>query len=548
MKKGIDVSGSSNGTERRKFLKQMAIASASLVSSPMLSGRVASAQAQVGGTLVHLVHPEPPNLATFSSTAIATSLAGGRAYAGLLEYDFELRPKPSLAESWIVSEDAKLITFKLRPDVKFHDGRPFTSADVKYSVLEVLKKVHPRGINTLVDVQDVETPDPYTAVFRLEHPAPHLLKILSGYESPMVPKHLFETTDLLNSPYANAPVGCGPFKFGGWERGKYILFERFDSYFKPGKPYLERVVELSIADASTRTAVLERGEAHLCGLGGVPLSDAAELAKLPHLAVETRGSEYFSPIIQIEINTRVKPFDDKRVRQALAYAIDRNFVLKNLWFGYGKVASGPIPSVVNQLYTTEGVKNYNVPNALDIANNLLDEAGYKRDSSGIRFEVTHDVTPYGDEWNRFGDHVRQRLDLLGIKTILRIEDPATWLRRVYTNYDFQFTSDWPFALTDPVLGIHRQLHSRSIRPGVPFVNCSGWSSERTDELMDKAQREPDSRKRAALYREFQQIVVEECPIVYALEAQLPTVYNKKFTDVITGGMGLLGARDQTRLA
>jgi peptide/nickel transport system substrate-binding protein len=369
------------------------------------------------------------------------------------------------------------------------------------------------------------------------------MKALSSYESPMVPKHLFEKTDLRNSPYANAPIGAGPFKFVEWKRGEYIRFDRFSDYFKSGQPYLDRIVQRSIADSATRSAVLERGEAHLCGQGGVPLSNAAELGKLPHIAVTTKGNEYFSPICQLEFNTKAKPFDDKRVRQAVAYAVDREFALKNIWFSFGKIATGPISSSLVDLYTAE-VKNYNVSDRLEIANRLLDEAGYKRGTNGVRFEVTHDLTPYGEEWQRFGEYVRQRLDLLGIKTTLRYEDVATWLRRVYTNYDYQFTNNWPNTFPDPVIGVHRQFHSNSIRPGTVFVNATRWSSPRTDQLMDAAARESDARKRAQLYKEFQQIVVEECPIAQILEIQLPTVYNKKFADVVVGGLGILDTLDQ----
>jgi peptide/nickel transport system substrate-binding protein len=531
------------GVDRRSFLKASGIAA---VGALLPTARFAYAAPKRGGTLVHLIQPEVPSLATFLSTAISVSQAGTRAYAGLLEYDFQLRPRPSLAESWTVSEDGRTIAFKLRKNVTFHDGHPLTSADVKYSILEVLKKVHPRGPNSFREVQQVDTPDTHTAILRLESAAPYIMKVFSSYESPIVPKHLFEKTDLRNSPYANAPIGAGPFRFVEWKRGEYIRFDRFANYFKSGQPYLDRIVQRSIADSATRTAVLERGEAHLCGQGGVPLNDVVELSKLPHIAVTTKANEYFSPICQLEFNTKVKPFDDKRVRQAVAYAIDREFVIKNIWFGFGKVATGPINSNMVDLYSPE-VKNYNVPNGIDLANRLLDEAGHKRGGNGVRFEIVHDMTPYGEEWRRFGEYMRQRFDLLGIKATLRYEDVATWLRRVYTNYDFQVTSNWPNTFPDPVIGVHRMFHSKSIRPGTVFVNQTRWSSPQTDKLMDAATSESDPKRRAQLYKEFQQIVVEECPIAQVHEIQLPIVYNKKFAGLIDG-LGLLGTLDQAHLA
>ena len=135
-----------------------------------------------GGTLVMVVQPEPPTLASYISTSGPVGQVAAKVYEGLLEYDFNLKPIPSLATSWAVSPDGKTITFKLQDGVKFHDGKTFTSADVKFSILEVLKKIHPRGPNTFRELQDIETPDAQTAIFKLANPAPYILMALSGYE------------------------------------------------------------------------------------------------------------------------------------------------------------------------------------------------------------------------------------------------------------------------------------------------------------------------------------------------------------------------------
>ena len=154
----------------------------------------ASAQKR-GGTLVMLVQPEPPTLASYISTSGPIGQVTSKIFEGLLEYDFSLKPVSGLAESWKVSPDGKTITFTLQKGVKFHDGKPFTSADVKFSILEVLKKMHPRGPATFREVTEIDTPDAHTVIFRLAGPAPYLLMALSGYESPMLPKHPYEGTD-----------------------------------------------------------------------------------------------------------------------------------------------------------------------------------------------------------------------------------------------------------------------------------------------------------------------------------------------------------------
>lgn len=519
------------------FKKLSTLGACALVGLAVLSG---SAEAQNrGGTLVMVVQPEPPTLASYVSTSGPVGQVTTKVFDGLLEYNFELKPQPSLAESWTVSEDGKTITFKLRGDVKFHDGKPFTSADVKFSILDVLKKYHPRGANTFREVTDIETPDGRTAVFKLANPAPYLLMALSSYESPILPKHVYGSGDIQSHENANKPVGSGPFKFVEWRRGQFMRFDRNPEYWKAGQPYLDRIVARFIADSATRTAVIENGEAHIAGFGAIPYSDVKALQKLPHLVVTTRGYEMQSPIVQLDFNTRKAPFDNPKVRQAISYALNRKFAIDNVWFGFGKPASGPISSnfQVSGIYTPE-VTNYNLADGRQIAERLLDEAGYPRKEGGIRFELVHDVTPYGEEWQRFGEYTQQALAQIGIKATLRYEDVPTWLRRIYTDYDFQLTSNWIQTLADPVIGVHRLYHSNQIRKGTVFVNDSGWSTPETDALMDRATIEIDPNKRNGYYHELQKKVVDAAPLLWVHELQFATVHSNQFKDLIVSPLGL----------
>jgi peptide/nickel transport system substrate-binding protein len=377
-------------------------------------------------------------------------------YEGLLEYDFGLKPIPGLAESWSVSGDGKTVTFRLQRAVKFHDGQPFTSADVKFSVLEILRKMHPRGPATFREVTEIDTPDDHTVVFRLANPAPYMMMALSGYESPIIPRHLFEGSDPKTSKYANQPIGTGPFRFVEWRRGELIRLDRNPDYWRKGRPYLDRLLARFITDSATRTASIEKGDVHLAGFAAIPWSDVPTLARLPHIVTTTKGYEMSSPIVELDFNTKRPPFDNIKVRHAVSHAINRQFVVDNVWFKSGKPATGPISSnfSVAGFYTTD-VKRYEVPNGIEVANRLLDEAGFRRGPNGIRFEIVHDLTPYGEEWQRFGEYVQQTLAQLGIKVTLRYEDVPTWLRRLYTDYDFQLTSNWIQGLADPVLGVHR---------------------------------------------------------------------------------------------
>jgi peptide/nickel transport system substrate-binding protein len=134
--------------------------------------------------------------------------------------------------------------------------------------------------------------------------------------------------------------------------------------------------------------------------------------------------------------------------------------------------------------------------------------------------------------------VQQQLAQIGIKATLRYEDVATWLKRVYTDYDYFLSSNWLINLSDPVLGVHRAFHSALIKQGTTFVNGSRWSSPRTDELMNMATLEPDPAKRATYYAEVQKLTAEAAPIVWLHELTFPTIINKRYKDVIVSPVGI----------
>lgn len=514
---------------------------AAVVAGAILTGGVAVQAQQAGGTFVFIAQPEPPSLASYLSTSGPIGLVAPKIYDGLLDYDNDLNPVPALAESFEVSEDGKTVTFNLRKGVTWHDGEPFTSADVQFTVMEVLKKFHPRGPNSFKEVTEIETPDDHTAVFKLANPAPYMTRALSGYESPIVPKHLLEGKDPQSADLGNNPVGTGAFKFVEWKKGQYIRLDKNENYWQEGLPHLDKVVARFIPDASTRTAAMENGEVHYGAYGAIPNVDVVRLKDMDHIGVTTDGYAMINPVSLIEFDTTEPPFDQPAIRQAISMALDRQFLIDNIWFGYGKPATSALSSnfAATGLYA-EGMPNYPGNADVEAANALLDETGIKADGDGVRASAVLDLIPYGEDWRRAGEYMKQALGEIGIELELRYEDVPTWLKRIYADYDFEMNVNYFYQLPDPVLGVHRHYGTDQIRQGTHFVNSSRYSNPELDALLASGTVEADADKRAGMYQEIQSILAEDLPVVNLFEMEFLTVYNEKLKDHQTSALGAYG--------
>lgn len=358
------------GPTRRGFLG----AAAASGLAPALGIQPAAAQTtpRRGGTLNWLLDPEPPLLTAAIQTAGPTRAIGPKINEGLLDFDW--RPVPRLATEWQVSPDGLDYAFKIRQGVAWHDGKALTAADVAFSIL-FLKQYHPNGRGTFANVQEAKATDASTVRLRLSAPAPYLLRALAANESPILPRHLFEVGDQLANPAHNAPVGTGPFVFKEWIRGSHILLERNANYWDGPRPYLDRIVAKFIADPAARAAALEAGTVDLAGDSPIPLSDLERFKSLAHIRLETRGYEYSGDLNQLVFNLDNPYLSHLAVRQAIAHAIDKEAILKLIWYGYGEVAHGPIIPSQRAFYAPDLPRYAHDPKR---AEELLDQAGFKR--------------------------------------------------------------------------------------------------------------------------------------------------------------------------
>ncbi|HEY4134122.1 MAG TPA: ABC transporter substrate-binding protein [Alphaproteobacteria bacterium] len=496
----------------------------------------AAAQGQPvrGGTLSMILNPEPAVLVSGVNSSSPVAAVSPKMFEGLVTYDPKFKMLPQLAVSWNQSADGKTITFKLRPGVKWHDGKPFTSADVQFSFMEILKKYHSRGTATFQHLVAVETPDDLTAVFKLDEPSPYIMRALAGVEAPIMPKHIYEGSDPLKNPANLKPIGTGPFKFKEWERGNYIMLERNPDYWDKGKPYLDNLVFRIIPDGSARAVALESGAVQYGTQYVVPLNDVERLSKLPNLAVTTAGYEYNTSVNYLEFNLRRPYLADRRVRQAIAYTINTDFLVKNVWFGFATKATSPITDKQADFHTSN-IPQY--PYDLKKAEQLLDEAGMKKGPDGIRFKVTIDWSPSGEMFRQTAELLRQGLQRVGIQAEIRNSDNPTYLRRVWTDNDFDINIFSASNIADPVIGIQRFYWSKSIQKGVSYSNGSGYNNPEMDKILESAQIENNPAKRKKLYEDMQRLVMTDLPNMGLVYIQWFTIYDKKIKNLNTTGLG-----------
>ncbi len=495
-----------------------------------------------GGDLVVALQSPPPILTSAFNSAGFVGVVSAKMLEGLLSYDFELNPRPALARSWSLSEDGMSLTFELRQNVTWHDGTPFSSKDVKFSLMNVWKEMHPRGRSTFANVASVDTPDDHTVVIHLSEPAPAMLSAFSSYESQVLPAHLYEGTDINTNPHNNAPVGTGPFMFDEWEKGNFIRLVRNPNYWDEGKPYLDSIVFRYIPDAGGRAAALETGEVHLSTFSPVPFSDVTRLESLEHLAIETRGYEYLSPIFLLDLNKRGEYLGNKKVRQALSHALNRQFIVDTVWYGFGKIATGPVPSTHVRYYTDDvPVYEYDPKKA----EALLDEAGYPRKDGNMRFKISMDYSVFGETYPRLAEYIKQAFRQVGVDLELRSQDIGSMIRRVFTDYDYDIMMNYWYAMPDPTMGVTRLYWSENIRQGVPFANANGYSNDRVDEIIVEVQKENDETRRKELFAEFQRIAQDDVPVLDLFEMQFFTIYNKSVKDHTIGGDSVYGSFSTT---
>ncbi len=446
---------------------------------------------------------------TTMDPALSTDLYSSQIYSdimeGLVMLDPQGVPQPALAESWSTSADGKAWTFKLRQNVKFHDGTEFTADDVKYTIDRILNpetRSPQRGNIAQITSADVVDKNTIRLTTRAAF-APILTNLaIAAY---IVPKAAHSR---LGREFARRPVGTGPFRWVEWVADDRVVLEANPDYYA-GKPSIDRLLFRFIPEASVRLAELESG-----GLDLIAGVQAQELKRLRVSLIvdlqEVVGTNYRL----YGFNTSVKPYNDVRVRQAIAQAIDKAKIVDVVWPGRAVVAEGPIPPTSWAFDERFKGLGYN----LNRAKQLMAEAGHP---NGFEMNLIMSDT---EENRREVPLIIDQLKQINITVKPNFMDFPTLLSRLLkTDYDV-LRVGWTVN-PEPDSLLYVPFHSSAIGG----FNFTVFRNAKVDELLDRGRITTNVNERIRIYREAQRIIVQEAPMVFVFHEKRTYAHRKGVT-------------------
>jgi len=459
-----------------------------------------------GGTLVLMGHQEIASLSPDDMGPTVHFVMVTQIHNGLVELDENFVVQPVLAEALPeISEDGLTYTFTLRPGVMFHDGTEFTSEDVKYTYEWYMDPENAAvNANYFTGVESVEAPDPTTVVVNLKTPNAAFYGQVG--DTFIVPAKYH--AEIGEDAYKAAPVGTGPFKLKEWKAAEYTLVEAFDEHFR-GRPHLDAVRMNIVPEPSVRTIGLETGEAD-SSVWPLLTEDSQRLAE-----DTAQFTTFITPALAINhfpLNNKNPKLADKRVRQAMMFAIDRQAIVDDVFRGAATLALSNLSPALADYYNPE-VAQYPFDPAR--AAELLDEAGWtlngdirEKDGEQLSFVCT---TITGDQARRpEAEIVQQMLADVGIDMQIEEAPVATILEKLRSGEMDASLFNWTYGGDDGDPDAVVTLRSDGTN------NFSHFENERVDELLDLGLVETDPAKRAEYYKEIQAIVADEVPFLFMM--------------------------------
>jgi peptide/nickel transport system substrate-binding protein len=474
----------------------------------------ASEKPASGDTFVQASIGDITGLIPNITTDAASHEVGGLIYDGLVQTDKDLNFVPSIAESWQFSKDCLALTFKLRKDVKWHDGKAFTAEDVLFTYKAMMNPKTPTAYRDDFElVKDLQAPDPHTV--RVTYSQPYA-KALGSWGQAMLPKHLLEKYveegKLREAPEVTKPVGTGPYRFLESKTGEKVVLVANKDYYIQGRPYLSRIVYRIIPSQAT---VFLEAKAKGVDMTRLTAIQFARQTDYPAFKKDFNKYRYAdNRYTYFGFNLKDPRFADKRVRQAFAHAINKPELIEGVLMGMGREATGPYRP--GTWAYTDKVKRYPYDPAK--AKQLLAAAGWSdrngdgilRNKAGQPFSFTIRTNQGNEERKKIAEIIQERLKEIGVQTDIQTIEWAAFLKEYIRQKRFDaIVLGWGTG-TDP----DQYAIWHSSQSGPEQLNAVSYANPEVDALLEKGRASCHQKERVATYHRIQEILAEDQPYIF----------------------------------
>ena len=453
-------------------------------------------------------------------------------YNGLVKYDKDMNIVGDLAESWDISENGLVITFKLRKGVRWHDGKPFTAADVLYTYQVTTDPKTPTAYaGDFLKVKKAEALDDYT--FRVTYDKPFAPALIS-WSSAVLPRHLLAGKDITKSPLSRHPVGTGAYKFKEWVAGQKIVLVSNEDYFE-GRPYIDGRITRIIPD--TATMFLELRAQNIGMMGLTPLQYTRQTDN--NLFKENFSKYRYLAFAYTYLGYNLKNplFTDKRVRQAISYAVNKDEIVSGVLLGLGKPATGPYKHGTWAFNDKVKIYNYDPTKARD----LMKQAGWtdtnkdgilEKDGRPFEFEI---LTNQGNETRqKCAEIIQRQLKEIGITAKIRIVEWSAFVTDFINKRRFDAVIlGWTIPLDPDAYDV---WHSSKTAP--EELNFVSYNNSEADEMLDRGRSTFNQAERKKYYDRFQEILAEDQPYTFLYVPDELIIISRRFRGVEPAPIGI----------
>lgn len=490
-------------------------------------GEPAYGDALVTGTI-----GEPTILIPMLAGDSASHEVAGMIFNGLVKYDTDLSVIGDLAESWDVSKDGLVITFHLRKGVRWTDGADFTAEDVMFGYKTIIDKKTPTAYSEdFLQVKKAEVVDNYT--FKVTYEKPFAPALTSWGGLVVLPKHLLEGKDITKTGFGREPVGLGPYRLTKWVSGQELLLDSNHDYFE-GRPFIDRYIYRIIPDRATMFLELQTGGVDMMDLTPIQYTKQTENDFFRNTFQKFRYPQF--AYTYMGFNLKHPFFKDKRVRQAIAYAIDKSEIVDVVLFGLGSPATGPY--VPNTWPYNPNVKEYKYDP--DKAKRLLREAGWASNSTGILekdgkpFEFTIRTNMGNTLRMNTATIIQWRLAKVGIKVKIEAIEWSTFINQFIDKRRFEAVIlGWSIGLDPDQYDIWFSGKTKEKE-----FNFIGYSNSEVDELLEKGRRTYDISERKKAYFRIQEILADELPYIFLYVPAATPIVHGRFKGIKPSPIGI----------